>query len=113
MADKEEVQKSVQVIVEKLNEVGPIMAEDWGGSVQFVISDLNTGWLIQMAMDGTVESCDEKIDEEAALGVLEMDSDTFVGIINKTISPMEAQAERKIQVRKSMEALMKVLPATM
>jgi putative sterol carrier protein len=113
MANKEEVKKCVQVIVDKLNEVGPIVAEEWGGSVQFVISDLKTGWLIKMAMDGTVESCDEKIDEEAALGVLEMDSDTFVGIINKTLNPLEAQAEHKIQVRKSMEALMKVLPATM
>ena len=113
MANKEEVEKRVQVIVGKLNEVGPIMAEEWGGSVQFVISDLETGWLIKMAMDGTVESCDEKIDEETALGVLEMDSDTFVGIIDKTLNPLEAQAEHKIQVRKSMEALMKVLPATM
>lgn len=113
MATKEEVKKSVQFIVDKLNEVGPIVAEDWGGSVQFVISDLKTGWLIKMAMDGTVESCDEKIDEESALGILEMDSDTFVGIINKTLNPLEAQAEHKIQVRKSMEALMKVLPATM
>ena len=113
MASKEEVTRCVQVIVDKLNEVGPIVAEEWGGSVQFVISDLKTGWLIKMAMDGTVESCDEKIDEETALGVLEMDSDTFVGIINKTLNPLEAQAEHRIQVRKSMEALMKVLPATM
>jgi putative sterol carrier protein len=113
MAKKEEVKKWMQVIVDKLNEVGPITAEGWGGSLQFVISDLKTGWLVKMAMDGTVESWDEKIDEEAALGVLEMDSDTFVGIINKTLNPLEAQAEHKIIVRKSMEALMKVLPATM
>lgn len=113
MAKKEEVKKWMQVIVDKLNEVGPIVAEEWGGSVQFVISDLETGWLVKMAMDGTVESCDEKIDEEAALGILEMDSDTFVGIISKTLSPLEAQADHKIKARKSMEALMKILPATM
>ncbi len=112
MAKKEEVKKWMQVIVDKLNEVGPIIAEEWGGSVQFVISDLKTGWLVKMAMDGTVESCDEKIDEEAALGVLEMDSDTFVGIYSKKISTGEARASGKLDVRKSLDALVKILPST-
>ena len=109
MADKAEVQKYMDGIIEKLNEVGPIIAEDWGGSVQFVVPDLDTGWLLQMAMDGTVESCDEKVDEEAATGVVEMDSDTFVAIYTKAVSPMEASAQGKVKTRKSLDALIKIL----
>ncbi len=73
----------MKVMVDKLSEVGPDVAADWGGSVLYLFPDLHTGWLLKMAMDGTVESWDEKIDEEAASGVLEMDSDTWVGVINK------------------------------
>ncbi len=113
MATMEEAANAMQTMVEKINEVGPFSSADWGGSIQFVISDLNTGWLLKMAMDGTVENCEEKIDEDAADGVLEMDSDTWVGINNKTVPPMEAYTEGKMKSRKSDEALMKVLPATM
>jgi putative sterol carrier protein len=113
MATKEEAQKAIKTIVDRLNEVGPDVAMEWGGSIQFVFSDLKTGWLIKMAMDGTVASWDEKIDEAAANGVLEMNSDTWVGIMNKTIHPMEAYSSGKMKHRKSQEALMKVLPAVM
>ncbi len=112
MAKKEEAKKWMDTIVSRLNEVGPYVAADWGGSVQFLFPDLGTGWLLKMAMDGTVESCAEKIDEEAANGVLEMDSDTFVGIYSKKISTGEARASGKMQVRKSLDALVKILPST-
>ena len=94
------MEKWIGTIVEKLNDVGPYVAPDWGGSVQFVVPDLGTGWLLQMAMDGTVESCDEKVDEEAATGVVEMDSDTFVAIYTKTMTPMEGTAQGKVKTRK-------------
>jgi len=112
MADKAEVDKYFEVIVERINDVGPFIAADWGGSVQFVLPDLNTGWLLKMAMDGTVESCEEKLDEDAATGVLELDSDTFVAIYSGTKSPMEFMAEGKLVGRKSMDALLKILPAS-
>ena len=111
MAEKEELEKCMKVVVDKLNEVGPDVASEWGGSVQFIFPDLGTGWLVKMAMDGTVESCDEKIDEEAATSVVETDSDTWVGIMAKKIHPMEARASGKVQTRKSMEALIKIIPA--
>jgi sulfur carrier protein ThiS len=112
MAEKAEVEKWMQVIVEKLNDVGPIVAPDWGGSAQFVFPDLGTGWLLKMNMDGTVESCEEKIDEEAADGVVEFHSDTFVAIYNKEVVPMEAYSDGRLKVRKSIDALIKILPAT-
>lgn len=109
MAEKAEVEKWMATIVERLNDVGPYVAADWGGSVQFIVPDLGTGWLLKMAMDGTVESCDEKLDEEAATGVVELDSDTFVAIYTKTTTAMEATAQGKVKTRKSMDALVKVL----
>ena len=109
MAEKAEVEKWMETIVERLNDVGPYVAADWGGSVQFIVPDLGTGWLLKMAMDGTVESCDEKIDEEVASGVVEMDSDTFVAIYTKATTAMEATAQGKVKTRKSMDALVKVL----
>ena len=102
----------MDTIVDRLNEVGPYVAADWGGSVQFVFPDLNTGWLLKMSMDGTVESCAEKIDEGAANGVVEVDSDTFVGIYTKKIATGEATASGKMKVRKSLDALVKILPST-
>ena len=56
MAEKAEVQKRMQTMVDQLNEVIPDTAAEWGGAVQFTFPDLATGWLVKMAMDGTVES---------------------------------------------------------
>ena len=113
MATKEEMQKLLDGIVDKMNEVGPYVADDWGGSVQFIFPDLNTGWILKMAMDGTVEFLEEKIDEDFADGVLELDSDILVGIMNKTISTMEVKTDGRMKLRKSLEALGKVmLPAS-
>ena len=96
--------------VEKINEIGPMIAEDWGGAVQVILSDLGTGWFFKFAMDGTIESWDEKIDEDAAEGVLETTSDMFVDIWEKRVPGMEALAEGKLATRKSLDALMKMAP---
>jgi putative sterol carrier protein len=112
MAKKEEVEKLFQEIIERLNDVGPDVAADWGGSLLYVIPDLGTGWLLKMAMDGTVESLTESTDEEAALGVVELDSDTFVDIYTGRNSPMNAVAAGKCKMRKAMDALVKILPNT-
>jgi hypothetical protein len=113
MATKAEVQEWLDTIVKKLNEVGPYVAEDWGGSVQFIFPDLGTGWRLKLAMDGTVESLEEKIDEEASTGVVEMDSDTFIGIYEKRVESMEARAMGKLKTRKSLDALIKVVVPTL
>ena len=112
MAKKEELEILLQAIVERLNDVGPDVAADWGGSLLYVISDLRTGWLVKMAMDGTVESCNETTDEKAASGVVELNSDTFVDIYTGKTTPMNAVAAGKIKMRKAMDALVKILPNT-
>ncbi|RPJ27620.1 MAG: hypothetical protein EHM35_14125 [Planctomycetaceae bacterium] len=113
MATKEAVKDQLDKIVTKLEEVGPYVAEDWGGSVQFIFPDLDAAWFLQMAMDGTVESLVEKIDEEAATGVVEMHSDAFIGVYAKTMSTDEARAKGQMRTRKSMEALIKVIAPTL
>ncbi len=112
MAQKAEVEKLLKKIVDRLNDVGPIVLENWGGSVLYLITDLHTGWLLKMAMDGSVESCTESTDEAAAGGVLEMDSDTFVGIYSKKIQPMEASDSGGMKVHGALDALVRVMPHT-
>lgn len=113
MATKDEMKNVMDAMVAKLNEVGPYVSDDWGGSVQFIFPDLDTGWLLKLAMDGTVEFCDERIDEDFADGILEMNSDILVGIMNKTINPQEVKADGRMKLRKSLDALGKImLPAT-
>jgi len=113
MATKEAVKGWLDRIVEKLEEIGPYVAEDWGGSVQFIFPDLDTAWFLQMAMDGTVESLEEKLDEAAATGVVEMHSDAFVGVYEKTMTTDEARAKGQMRTRKSMDALIKVIAPTL
>lgn len=113
MATKAAVQEWLDTIVAKLNDIGPYVADDWGGSVQFIFPDLGTGWRLKMAMDGTVESLEEKIDEEASSGVVEIDSDTFIGIYEKRITSTEARTLGKMKTRKSLDALIKVVAPTL
>ena len=113
MAKKEEIVEILRKTVETMKEIGPSVAEGWGGSVQIIIPDLKTGWLMKFAMDGTIERWDEKIDEETADGVLEINSDVFVDIWEKRLGPMEALADHKLDARKSLDALIKLLPALM
>ena len=111
MATREKVEELIRELVAKMNEIGPDVAADWGGAVQIIFSDLGTGWLLKMAMDGTVESCDEKIDEKAAEGTLEIDTDTYIEIWEKRLNPFEALSAGKVNARGSLDALIKLLPA--
>ncbi len=109
----DEVQKSVKALVDKVNEVGPDIAPEWGGAVQFVFPDIKSGWLIKLSMDGSVESWDEVINEDKADGVLEMPGELMYGIMFKGVNPMDPDSLAQMKARKSTDALMKVLPACM
>ncbi len=112
MAKKAEVEKYIKQIVDRLNDVGPDCFPDWGGSVMFLISDLKTGWKLKMAKDGSVESCVETTDESNC-GVLEMNSDSFVGVYSKKIDLAAAKGSGAMKWRGDMDALMKILPTSM
>ena len=111
MADKAQIRKRLDLAVEKLEDIGPYVAEGWGGSILFKVPDLDTGWMIKMAMDGTVESLEEKVDEEAATSIIETDSDRLLGIFNGEINASEARAEGTMRADKSLEALARIMPA--
>ena len=111
MADKETVKKRLDVAVETLADIGPDIAEGWGGSILFKVTDLETGWMMKFADDGTVESLDEKVDEEAATSIVETDSDTLLGILNDKINAQEAYWAGSMRAHKSLEALTKIVPA--
>ena len=110
MATKERIEQIMREFVDKANEVCPDVAQGWAGTIQFIVPDLGIGWFLKFNMAGTVESWDEKIDEENAEGVLECNSDIFVDIWEKKIGGMEALALGKLTVRKSLESLMKLTP---
>ena len=113
MATKEEIKNLMDGMVAKLNEVGPYVSDDWGGSVQFIFPDLKTGWLLKLTMEGSVEFCEERVDEDFADGIIEFNSDILVGIMNKSINPQEVKADGRMKLRKSLDALGKImLPAT-
>lgn len=110
MATKERVVQIMEEFIERANDIGPMIAEGWGGKVQVIMSDLGTGWMVKFAMDGTIESWDEKIDEDAADGVMECHSDVFVDIWEKRLPGQQALADGKLATRKSLDALMKLAP---
>ena len=109
MADKEALKKRLDQAVERLNDIGPDVVDDWGGSILFKTPDLDTGWFMQMAPDGTVESLEEKMDEEAATSVIEADSDILLGILNGDINPSQAKSEGTMRPSKALDGLALVL----
>ncbi|WP_296705737.1 SCP2 sterol-binding domain-containing protein [Algoriphagus sp.] len=111
MADKPTLQKRLDRMVNLLNRIGPDVADYWGGSILFKTPDLNTGWFLQMSMDGTVESLVEKVDEEAATCIIEADSDVILGVFNAVIDPMAAVNDGRMLVHKSVEPIMMIMPA--
>lgn len=86
MADKAALKERLDGMVERLANVGADVAEVWCGTILFKAPDLGTGWMVKMAMDGTVESLEERVDEEGATNIIEADSDTLLEIIGADIS---------------------------
>ncbi len=109
MADREALKKRLDQAVEKLADIGPDIADDWGGTILFKVPDLETGWMMKMAMDGTVESLEEKVDEEAATSIIDADSDILLGILNGDVNPTQARAEGKMRAEKALDGLALVL----
>ncbi len=112
MAKKAEVEKYIKKIVARLNDVGPVVLEDWGGTALYLITDLKTGWKIKMAKDGSVESCVETTDESDC-GIVELDSDTFVGIYSKKIGAPDAFQDGKMKCDRGMDVLVRMMPHTL
>jgi len=109
MADKATIKKRLDLAVEKLADIGPDIADDWGGTILFKTPDLETGWMMKMSMDGTVESLEQKVDEEAATSIIEADSDIMLAILNGDINASEARSDGRMRASKSFDGLALVL----
>jgi putative sterol carrier protein len=109
MADKAKIKKRLDAAVKKLADIGPDVAEGWGGTILFKCPDLKTGWMMKMSNDGTVESLKEGVDEAAATSIIETDSDTLLGILNGDINASEARSNGKMKAHKALDGLALVL----
>ena len=110
MADKDAIKNRLDKMVKKLEEVGPDVAEGWGGTILFKIVDLDIGWMMKFAQDGTVESLEEKIDEDAATSILEFKSGAFIDVFNGKVPPAQAKGIGDMRVYKSIDALVAIMP---
>jgi len=117
MAEKQKTaEELIKTIVTKLNEIADVN-EGWGKAVQFSFSDINVGYYLKLAMNGTVEKCDKKpaseMRVEDAEGTVILDVDTLKGILDKTVDPMEALGKGLLRIEGKMDALMKLAPVIM
>jgi len=108
MVSKAETEKLIKQVCDRIDSIG--VEKLAGKLMQFEFPDLGTGWLIKIASDGTVESCQEMIDKKLAYTTTIMDSDTFEKIITRTATPFDLFAAGKIKVEGTQEALLLFLP---
>lgn len=110
MASRKEVEEAVKEIIKRVDELGPELLDEWGGSVQMSFADINTSWFFKFSMDGRIEEYGEEDRSNEVEAVAHMDSDTFVGMVNGTINPMEAFYTGTIKVDGAVDALLKMAP---
>jgi len=107
MPTKEQVFESLDGIRKKFDE--PDMKEKFKGfrrDMQFRFPDLNTSYVLSVAEDASA-SLKEGTVEKPNITV-EMDSATFLGIRNKTISGTQAYMSGKLKVKGAMPDLLKL-----
>ncbi|MEM4169884.1 MAG: SCP2 sterol-binding domain-containing protein, partial [Thermoproteota archaeon] len=74
--------------------------------IQFKFSDLNVEYVLSINEDASA-TLKEGVVEKPNI-VVEMDSATFLGIRNKTISPTQAYMSGKLKVKGAMPDLLKL-----
>ncbi len=111
MADRDAIKRRLDKMVKKLDEIGPDVAEGWGGTILFKVVDLDTGWMMKFAENGTVESLEEKVDEDTATSILEFKSDALLDVLNGKVHPSEAKGRGDMRVYKAIDALVSIMPA--
>jgi putative sterol carrier protein len=107
MPTKEQVFESLDGIRKKLDE--PDMKEKFKGfkrDMQFKFPDLNVTYVLSITEDSSA-TLKEGTVEKPNIAV-EMDSATFLGIRNKTISGTQAYMSGKLKVKGAMPDLLKL-----
>lgn len=107
MATKEEVKKGLERVVAKLED--PELKEDFRKfykSVQFVYPDINVSYVLELA-GGEVKELKEGTVERPNV-VVTIDSDTFLGILDREIDAIDAFSAGKINYKGAMTDLLKL-----
>ena len=100
----------------KLNE-NKDLAEGWGKTIQTVFTDIETGYRMKFAMDGSIEKIEKKpaseIKLEDAEATVYCTVDDLKDIIDGKVNAMDAMGAGKFRIEGKMDALMKLAPAIM
>jgi len=115
--EKKKIAEDIMMKMEKRLNENKDLNEGWGKSVQVIYTDIETGYQIKFAMDGSVE----RVERKAASECKPEDAQaTFFGavdhikyIIDGKISAMEALGTGKFRIEGPLEALKKLGPAIM
>jgi putative sterol carrier protein len=103
-------------LAKKLNE-SKDLTEGWGKAIQIVFTDIETGYNVKFAMDGSIEKTEKKplsaIKPEDAEATCYCTVDDLKDIIDGKVSAMEAMGSGKFRIEGKLDALMKLAPAMM
>lgn len=78
----------------------------WNKTMQYHFPDLDEGWFITIR-DGEPEEPQQGVAEDAEI-VYRMDSDTFVSIIDGSVSGLSAYKDGKVKLQASAMDMMKL-----
>jgi len=101
------------------------ITEDWGKTVQQVFTDIETGYLIKFAQDGTVGEIEKKPASEIiqkpaaelkagdAVATIYCTVQTLKDCFDGKLNAMDAMAKNLFKIEGSMDALIKLSPVLM
>lgn len=107
MSTKEQVFESLDEIRKRFD--NPTVKEKFKGfkrEIQFKFPDLNVGYVLSVDEDAVATLKEGTVEKPNV--VVEMDSATFLGIRNKTISAIQAYMSGKLKVKGAMPDLLKL-----
>jgi putative sterol carrier protein len=98
-------------IVKKLN-TGKEANKDWGKTINIVFSDIEVGYSLKYAMDGSVECKKETVDDDA-IATLNVAVGDLKDVLEGNISGMDAYMNGLFQIDGDMMSTHKLMPALM
>jgi hypothetical protein len=105
MATREEVLRSFETTLSRIREQARHFRK-WNRKMQYHFEDLGEAWFITVD-GGEPERPQQGIAEDAEI-VYRMDSDTFVGIVDRSIYGLAAYRDGKVKLQASAMDMMKL-----
>jgi putative sterol carrier protein len=108
--------ETMKILEKKLNEIKET-TEGWGKNMAVVFADIQTGYLMKFALDGTATiertaTSDIKAENvEAIANVAEVTD--FKDVLEGNASPMNLLTSGKLKIKGNQGAFMKIAPALM